>query len=112
MAYFGPSPQFLAEYTATKRLCIDTWFLKFDYSHAVFFLGNAELEKKLTDEQLQYVRHRYRMNKYASSMEIRQIVTQLYIDDSEFYIDLMEWFSHRRSIEYENEQYRYQLARI
>lgn len=29
------------------------------------------------------------MNKYASSTEIRQIVTDLDIDDSEFYIDLM-----------------------
>ncbi|CAF3048590.1 unnamed protein product [Rotaria socialis] len=90
MAYFGPSPQFLAEYTAR----------------------NAEIEQKLTNEQLQYVRQRYRMNKYASPMEIRQIVTQLDIDDSEFYIDLTEWFFYRRSMEYENEQYRYQLARI
>ncbi|CAF2394315.1 unnamed protein product [Rotaria sp. Silwood2] len=113
----------------TFELCRDltTLAMHLNSSGFLFFYHNAlidsiylelaDLEEKLTNEQLEYLRQCeyiysivilvniplsnlvYTMKKYPTRNELQAIAKQWNIDDWEFYHDLDDWFFSRRLAE-------------
>ncbi|CAF0779072.1 unnamed protein product [Rotaria sordida] len=59
----------------------------------------VKIEKKLTNEQLNYLHEYYRINQYPGLWGTEEIAKQWNIDDFDFHMDLMEWFFCRRMAE-------------
>ncbi|CAF1171064.1 unnamed protein product [Rotaria sordida] len=68
----------------------------------------AQAEQRFTNEQLEYVRRYYRINKYAQICELEAIASQWNIYDFDFYMSLYDWFVGRQMIDVEIEERRYQ----
>ncbi|CAF0909865.1 unnamed protein product [Rotaria sordida] len=79
MAFYGLNPDLLAQ-CATKF---------------------AQAEQKFTNEQLEYLRQYYTVNKYPLSHDFQAIAKQWNIDDFHFNISLDYWFLGRRMAEQE-----------
>ncbi|CAF4288685.1 unnamed protein product [Rotaria sp. Silwood2] len=86
MAFYGLDPDFVARRAA-----------KF-----------AQAEQRFTNEQLEYLRHFYTINKYAQLDDLEAIANQWNIYDFDFYMSLDDWFVGQRMTEQEIEERRYQ----
>ncbi|CAF3421496.1 unnamed protein product, partial [Rotaria sp. Silwood2] len=68
----------------------------------------AQAEQRFTNEQLEYLRHFYTINKYAQLDDLEAIANQWNIYDFDFYMSLDDWFVGQRMTEQEIEERRYQ----
>ncbi|CAF1447237.1 unnamed protein product [Rotaria magnacalcarata] len=82
------------------------------YTSCEFFTQCAteitNVEKKLTDEQVQYLHEYYTMNQIPEPIEIDAIAKHWNIDD----FDLSNWFFSRYMIDRAVEQRRFEAKRI
>ncbi|CAF1152313.1 unnamed protein product [Rotaria sordida] len=76
------------------------------------YIGIAIFEEKLTNDQRQYLREYYKMNKNPGQKQIYQIVKQWNINDFDFFMDLIEWFFDQNLEDIEREGRRLIACRI